>query len=290
MRAVSLSQEPVLSVLKNELVCGYKDISSESYAGFSGSHKIGENAINTTNGAGPHNVQSFLMASDGTVLHCLPGYWHPQDLVREVEFAGRLHDVWTNKKLSSTQKRQHFKSMQLSHVNEHPWQMKRRSRMQSFDMEHEAKHRLRNSDTITNAGVAQAILSKDRMTKIKAMRGFKTTDQIMHERMASRPFVSYSHFDVAKFADYGRPLYDKSENFRNENGQFLDNGRVVEKPPAKVRQQELLGKIPDEIQRRRERMRRLQGLPGRQISSRSNNNSKYWGGRRNNSGSLWGAR
>ncbi|MBZ0186669.1 MAG: hypothetical protein K8F91_10505, partial [Candidatus Obscuribacterales bacterium] len=68
MRAVSLSQEPALSVLQNELICGYRDIKSEPYAGFSGSHPLGSNAINTTNGAGPHNLQTFLLASDGTVM------------------------------------------------------------------------------------------------------------------------------------------------------------------------------------------------------------------------------
>jgi hypothetical protein len=113
---VSLSQEPAFSVLKNELVCGYRDISKESFAGFSGKHDVGGQAINTTNGAGPTNLQTFLMAPDGTVLHCLPGYWSPSDLVSEIEFAGRLYDVWSDQKLSSSQKNNLFSSMHLSHI------------------------------------------------------------------------------------------------------------------------------------------------------------------------------
>ena len=104
------------------------------------------------------------------------------------------------------------------------------------------------------------------------MQAFKTTDQIMHERMVRRPFVAYNKFDVAKYAEYGRPLYDKSENFRNENGQFVDNGRVVERPPSKVRDQELVGKVPEHIRRRRDpnfRFRR-----GGNLTTFNNNNGR----------------
>lgn len=274
MRAVSLSQEPALSVLKSELVCGYKDISNESYAGFSGSHKVGEQAISTTNGAGPHNLQSFIMASDGTVMHCLPGYWNPSDLVREVEFAGRLHDLWTRNDLSRTQKNQYYKAMQLNHIHEHPVNMVRRSRMQSFDMEHEVKHNLASSDTIKDRSLARAVLSKNRSTKIRAMRAFKTTDRLMHERMSKRPFVAYNRFDEAEYANYGRPLYDKSENFRNQHGQFVDNGQVVERPPMKARKQELLGKVPQHIQNRRKRWAQYSGnFKNRNTRSQS----RLWG-------------
>lgn len=243
MRAVSLSEEPAFSVLKNELVCGYRDISKESYAGFSGKHEVGGNAIKTTNGAGPHNLQTFLLAADGTVLHCLPGYWNPKDLVREVEFAARLHDVWTNPSMPVSQKKQLFRNMQLAHVNEHPHQMVRRSRMQGFDMKYEAKHRLRTSDTIKNVQLA----SYGRQKGQKIPRGaFKTTDVIMHERMAQRPFVAFNQFDVARFVDYGRPKYDKNEDFRGANGKIVDR--------QGARKQEMLGQVPEK-KRRKKRMK-----------------------------------
>ena len=41
-------------------------------------------AVGTTNGAGGHNVQIFVLSPDGVVLHALPGFWHPEDLVREL--------------------------------------------------------------------------------------------------------------------------------------------------------------------------------------------------------------
>ena len=156
---MSLSQEPALSVLKNELVCGYRDISKERYAGFSGKHDVDGNAAVTTNGAGPHNLQTFLLSSDGTVLTCLPGYWNPQDLVREVEFAGRLDDLWKNPGYSVSQKKQMYREMQLAHVSEHPMQMVARSRMQGFDMKYEAKNRPYASDTILDSRMAMQILN-----------------------------------------------------------------------------------------------------------------------------------
>jgi hypothetical protein len=39
----------------------------------------------------------------------------------------------------------------------------------------------------------------------------KTVDQVVHERMAQRPFVTYEQFDVAEFPDYGKLRYDKHE-------------------------------------------------------------------------------
>ena len=244
---MSLSQEPAYSVLKNELVCGYRDISKESYAGFSGKHEVGGKAIKTTNGAGPHNLQTFILASDGTVLHCLPGYWAPQDLVGEVEFAARLHDVWTDRTLSITQKRQKFSEMHLAHVDEHSHPMVRRSKMQGFDQKYEAKHRLRTSDTIKNVQLASYGLTKGQKIPQEA---FKTTDVIMHERMAQRPFLPYHHFDVAHFVDYGRPLYDKNEDFRGMDGKVANKGAV--------RNKELIGQVPEKKQRKNRKKNRIQ--------------------------------
>jgi len=254
-------------------VCGYKDISNEAFAGFSGRHEVGGNAINTSNGAGPTNLQTFLLASDGTVLTCLPGFWSSVDLVSEIEFANRLQNVWSNPKLSHAQKNSMFSQMHLAHINEHPMQMVARSRMQSFDMQHEVKNNLYTSDVILDRASASSILSDDKFAKRSAMRSFKTTDRIMHERMAQRPFVAYTAFDTTKFAKYGRPLYDKNEDFRNANGKFMENGREIAMPPEAVKDKQLIGKIPDQVLQKRERRAR------RNAGYNSNNNydNRLWG-------------
>jgi hypothetical protein len=196
---VSLSQEPVFTELKNDFICGTKDITGAPWSGVSGIHPITGGAVNTTNGAGPHNLQLFVLAQDGTVLACLPGYWNSEDLAHELDLAKDLNKVWTNKSLSLAQKRTKFTEMQLAHVQVHPLMMVRRSQMQGFDKKFEQK-RLAESDTVF------------------AMTGgkdggpvFKTTDQIFHERLAKQPFVPYSQFDVVAFSDYGRPKYNKNE-------------------------------------------------------------------------------
>ena len=86
---MSLSNASVLSVLKNQYICGYKNITGASYAGRSGKHDPAAPAVVTTNGAGPHNVQMFFLSPEGNVLHCLLGYWAPNDLLVEI----RLVDV-----------------------------------------------------------------------------------------------------------------------------------------------------------------------------------------------------
>ena len=172
---MSLSQEPAFSTLKNYFVCGTRDISNEPYAGLSGSHDVSGNAVDTTNGAGPHNLQLFILSADGTVLTCLPGYWHSQDLLTEMQFASQLNQVWLNPKLSRGQKDQ---------------------------------------ISAANSGMKPP------------PSAFKTTDEIMHERMAQRSFVAYNYFDVAAFSDYGKQKYDKHEDYRTADG-------MVDKPAAR---------------------------------------------------------
>jgi hypothetical protein len=214
---VSLSQEPALSTLKNYMVCGYKDISGEPYAGMSGRHDRDGNAVQTTNGAGPHNIQMFIMSGDGTVLTCLPGYWAPQDLVYEVQFANQLNKVWTDPHLSRAQKDQTFTQLHLAHSEQHPRGMVSRSHLQGFDAMFEAQKL--NSDAIKNPTMLASYESwGPNANGHFPMQAFKTTDVLMHERMAKRPFVAYNRFDVAAYSDYGKWQYDKEEDARMADG------------------------------------------------------------------------
>jgi hypothetical protein len=201
---VSLSQDPAFSTLKRDFVCGWRDITSEPWSGISGHYETDDGAVFTTNGAGPHNIQMFVLAPDGTVLHCLPGYWEAHDLAEELGFGEKMLKVWRDPSLSRAQKDAKFKAMNLEHVGQHSKEMVARSEMQGFDKKFEAR-RERTSDCILHEDSMQP---KFRPRKDD---GFKTTDQIVHERMAARPFVPYSEFDVARFTDYGRQKYDKKQ-------------------------------------------------------------------------------
>jgi hypothetical protein len=206
---VSLSQDPAFSYLKNYFVCGFTDITNQSYAGVSGRHERQGQATNTTNGAGPHNLQLFMLASDGTVLHCLPGFWDSRDLSREMQFAYQLNKVYTDPTLRKSEKDQLFKQMQLKHIEQHPPQMVRRSHMQGFDQQYEAHYKLNTSDAILDPALAKQGMAANGHPPGEA---FKTCDVLMHERMSKRPFVAFSRFDVANFTDYGKPHYDKNED------------------------------------------------------------------------------
>jgi hypothetical protein len=204
---VSLSSDPAFSALKEYFVCGVKDITGASYAGMSGFHDKNGNAVNTSNGAGPHNVQLFMLADDGTILNCLPGYWCPGDLVTEIKLAEKLNEVWHDPKISAGQKEEEFREMQLGHIRQHPKGMSMRSRMQGFDQQYEAKYHLNDSDTIRDPS-----LITDVNANMLPQAAFKSVDELMHERLAKHPFQSYYSFDIASFVEYGRPLYDKKED------------------------------------------------------------------------------
>ncbi len=198
---MSLSLDPTFTELTSDFVCGTRDITGAPWAGKSGIHPIEGGAVFTTNGAGPHNVQMFVLAPDGTVLTALPGYWNSEDLALELDFAKKLYQVWIDPNLSLETKRFKFVQMHMQHIVDHPAAMVRRSQMQGFDKKFEAKNRP-NSDTI---------LAKTGGDPKFGGFQFKTTDVIMHERMAAQPFVNYRDFNVVAFSDYGRPKYDKKE-------------------------------------------------------------------------------
>ncbi|HEY9714581.1 MAG TPA: hypothetical protein V6C72_14030 [Chroococcales cyanobacterium] len=212
---MSLSQDPALSALKQNFICGYRDITGMPYAGVSGVHDNFGNAVNTTNGAGPHNIQIFMLATDGTVLNCLPGYWNSQDLIPEMQLAAQLNQVWVNPRLSRAQKDAYFRRLQIAHVQEHPPGMTRRSHLQGFDAMYEAEQRPYTSDFIRNPQIAAAAVNSGMRVPPNA---FKTTDVVMHERMSKHPFMQYDRFDVASFADYGKQKYDKEEDYRTADG------------------------------------------------------------------------
>ncbi|MBK7841315.1 MAG: hypothetical protein IPJ49_27260 [Candidatus Obscuribacter sp.] len=204
---MSLSQEPAYSYIRRRYVCGYRNIMSEPYAGNSGVHPINGMAVSTTNGAGPHNLQLFALAQDGTVLTCLPGFWDPNDLVSELELAERLNAVHTDKYITADKKAEIFKSMHLEHERQHSSETIARSQLQGFDRLNIYKHGAMLSDC-----VADPTLLKDADPHHLNAAAFKTTDRIYHDRMSKHPFEPYQSFDVVGYTNYGTNHYDRGEN------------------------------------------------------------------------------
>jgi hypothetical protein len=94
----------------------------------------------------------------------------------------------------------------------HPKEMVQRSHLQVFD----AKHEVRDKDSDFKAQPGDY----RRPFRLAKNNNLKTTDQVMHERMAERPFVRYEEFDIEEFTDYGKHRYDKRENQRLADGRI----------------------------------------------------------------------
>jgi hypothetical protein len=173
----------------------------------SDAHAPNSLAVNTTNGAGPHNIQIFFLSSDGIVLHCLPGFWNPDDLIGEMGLASQLNAVWKNPKLTRAQKNSMFTQMQLDHIKEHSPEMSSRSHLQDFDGSFEISNS-KTSDFVP--ACAKGGTSMSAWGRVSPA-DLKTTDVVVHERMAVRPFLPFQTFDVAVFSNYGTQQYDKQE-------------------------------------------------------------------------------
>ena len=199
LRAVSLAKDPVYSILKDDFVVGYKNIDGKNFAGIPHQHGPDENVGDTTNGAGAHNLQLLVLAPDGTVLTCLPGYWSGPDLAFELAFAKDLYKLWKDADLTVDEKRARYSSLHLAHISTHSQAMKNRSHLSEADLQFEGRN-LENSDFFYQQRAVNPSTGKT------PLRNVKTIDIIMHERLGGQPFALYQDFDAAAFADFGRPL------------------------------------------------------------------------------------
>ena len=180
---MSLPLEPAFSLLKEHFVVGWKNIHREDYVGHSHGYTCENAAVGTTNGAGPRNMQLYVLAADGTVLHCLPGFWHPEDLAHELRFAQAIHRLHKDKR-SSKSKRAMYQRLHQSAIRNQPPAMAARSGWQGFDALNE-KNRLKMLKTGTRDTF---YYENGKPTKLKP------TSVVLHERMAKRPFMSFRKF------------------------------------------------------------------------------------------------
>ena len=207
---MSLPNDEVLELLESEFVLGNRNIEKEEHVGMSHGYKKTQTAVGTTNGAGGRNVQIIVMATDSTVLHVLPGYWHADDLVAELKFALRLHELYRDERRSEAGKVAMFEAMHRSFVRRLSDATRGRSRWQHFDAHYEQRR---------SKGEYRDTFARDRSGEpVEGRRGLqmKPVCDLVHDRMIARPFVAYDEFDMEDFVDYGRPYYDN--NMGHERG------------------------------------------------------------------------
>ncbi len=204
LRGVSLPNREVLELLQSSFVVGWTNIQKEMHVGMSHGYRCDQTAVGTTNGAGGRNLQLVVLAADGTVLHVLPGFWHPEDLVTELRFALDVHRLWQDPASTRAQKERMFAALHRQRVRNFSADTIARSAWQDFDENTElARYRMQPRDTVS--------LDADGTPKVKPLC------VVVHERMAARPFAQFTAFDMESFVDYGRPFYD--------NNAWFDKGR-----------------------------------------------------------------
>jgi hypothetical protein len=202
---VSLPSDEVYPILRNDYVLGWKNIRREEYVGASFGYTKNHACVGTTNGAGAHNVQIFILSPDLVVLQALPGFWHPEDLARELQFAKVLMRLWEDDGRTDAQKREAYRRLQLTELRYQPAAMYARSDWQEFDKTREGAALTRKDrDTFDHAEDGEVKRTARGAPVLKAL------NVLTHERMAQRPFLKFEDFDFAKFIDYGRKFYDNN--------------------------------------------------------------------------------
>lgn len=202
-------------MLQSDFVLGWKDILKEDYVGRSFGYSSRQTSIGTTNGAGPHNVQIFMLSPELVVLHALPGFWHPEDLARELRFAKVLYRLLGSKDHTWVQKRKLYRRLQLAEARHHPKATYARSGWQSFDQHHEHA-RLSRGPRDTFQSSEEGYLLADSRGRLL----MKPINVLVHERMARRGFTWFEDFDVKEFVDYGTRFYDNNRRIDRTHTQF----------------------------------------------------------------------
>ncbi|MCR9244945.1 MAG: hypothetical protein NXI31_07925 [bacterium] len=202
---MTLPNEEVLQLLQDEFILGSRNIERDEHVGLSHGYRKTDSAVGTTNGAGGRNVQLCVLASDRTVLHVLPGFWHAEDLVDELKFALTLHELYDDQERSKGEKQSMFQAMHRAKVRRLSPATIRRSRWQGFDVWEEVKrNRKQRRDTLVLDENGQPMLSASGQIMAKPLC------EVVHERMAKRPFMAFEDFDMEAFVDYGRAYYDNN--------------------------------------------------------------------------------
>ena len=134
LRGVTLPNEEVMRLLTDRFVIGWRNIERDPYVGLSHGYRPDQTAVGTTNGAGGRNVQLVVLATDETVVHVMPGFWHAEDLLPELRLALDLHDLYRSEDRTAPQKVAMFQALHRSFLRQIPEGTRARSRCRARSM------------------------------------------------------------------------------------------------------------------------------------------------------------
>lgn len=199
---MTLPNDDVINYLDSRFILFHRNIENDKHVGMSQGYKPTQSAVGTTNGAGPRNVQFLILACDETVLHALPGFWHAEDLIPELQLAFEINRLYLDQSKDAAQKDKMFAMLHKSHMRRHGAAAERRGHWQGFDRRAEmSRVQLEERDTFRKTASGELEL--------------KSVPEVIHDRMLQRRFKKLDEFDLENFVDYGRAYYD---NNRGEKG------------------------------------------------------------------------
>lgn len=230
-----------MDLLQERFVLGFRNIERDKHVGLSHGYRDNQTAVGTTNGAGGRNVQLIVLASDETVLHVLPGFWHPEELAAELRLALEIHRLHLDDAISPTSKKAMFAALHRSHLRRHLDESSGRNGWQGFDQHAEyERNKTEKRDTFG--------LDENGQPQLKPIM------QLVHERMMARPFKKFADFDIESFVDYGRAYYD--------NNMGIDKGKNF------ARAQQANEKRERENEKREREEAKVKRKPGSDASER----------------------
>lgn len=194
----------------------WKNIRRADFVGYSRGYGKTQSALTTTNGAGGRNVQMFVLTPDGVVLHALPGYWHPEDLLRELRFGQVIARLWDDPGKTREQKERMFRLLHIAELRRQPAETFQRSAWQGFDAHAELQKLSNGVEPDSYLWNGEGGLARD----WKGKPILKPLNVLAHQRMVEQPFRTYADFDVAAFVDYGLLHYDNNARVDKQGKTF----------------------------------------------------------------------
>jgi hypothetical protein len=203
LRGITFSNDLVLEQLRDKFVLGRGNIERELHVGLSHGYRRDQTAFGTTNGTGGRNVQMVFLAADGAVLHVLPGFWHPLDLLAELQLVHQLHGLYGSGDHAPAQKLAMAATMHRAFLRGLSGLAVDRSRWQDADaLAEQARGRVVPRDTFVLDAKGQPLRDKSGTAALKPLV------QVVHERSMVRAFVPFGEYDIEAVVDYGTPQSD----------------------------------------------------------------------------------
>ncbi|MFT4514994.1 MAG: hypothetical protein ACI89X_002525 [Planctomycetota bacterium] len=244
LRGVTLPDNDVIDFIGTRFILAHRNIEKDEHVGMSHGYSPSQSAVGTTNGAGPRNVQFLILAADATVLHALPGFWHPEDLIPELQLAFEINRLYLDEQKTYDQKATMYEMLHKSHMRRHGAEAIRRGQWQNFDR-HVETSRVKREERDTFRTLADGKLQ------------LKSVPEVIHDRMLARRFKKLDDFDLESFVDYGRAFYDnnhgeKGRSFSKAEGANRKRSTALAKKRKKeVREAARIAKSEERLSRRK---------------------------------------